>query len=52
MAAHNEFGKAGEQMAADWLELHGFQIVCRNWRFRRLEIDIIATETGYFISLK
>jgi putative endonuclease len=54
MAAHNEFGKAGEQMAADWLELHGFQIVSRNWRFRRFEIDIIASKESilHFIEVK
>ncbi|HLA57276.1 MAG TPA: YraN family protein [Puia sp.] len=54
MAAHNEFGKAGEQMAAEWLELHGFQIVCRNWRFRRYEVDIIASRDRilHFIEVK
>ncbi len=54
MAAHNEFGKAGEQMAADWLELQGFQIVCRNWRYRRYEVDIIASRdrTLHFIEVK
>jgi putative endonuclease len=54
MAAHNEFGKVGEQMAADWLELHGFQIICRNWRYRRLEVDIIASrnQTLHFIEVK
>jgi putative endonuclease len=54
MAAHNEFGKAGEQMAAEWLELHGFQIVCRNWRYRRYEVDIIAVRDRilHFIEVK
>ena len=54
MAAHNEFGKAGEQMAADWLAQHGFQIICRNWRYRRLEVDIIASrdQTLHFIEVK
>jgi len=54
MAAHNEFGKAGEQMAADWLELHGFQIISRNWRHRRHEVDIIAIRGRilHFIEVK
>jgi putative endonuclease len=54
MAAHNEFGKAGEQMAADWLELRGFQILCRNWRYRRYEVDIIASKDRilHFIEVK
>jgi putative endonuclease len=54
MAAHNEFGKAGEQMAAEWLELRGFHIICRNWRYRRYEIDIIASKDRvlHFIEVK
>ncbi len=54
MAAHNEFGKAGEQMAVEWLELHGFQIISRNWRFRRYEVDIIASKDRilHFIEVK
>jgi putative endonuclease len=46
MAAHNEFGKAGEQMAAEWLELRGFQLVFRNWKSGRYEVDIIASRAG------
>jgi putative endonuclease len=54
MAAHNEFGKAGEQMAAEWLEQCGFQIVFRNWKSGRYEVDIIACRTGilHFIEVK
>jgi putative endonuclease len=54
MAAHNEFGRAGEQMAAEWLELKGFQIICRNWKFRRYEVDIIASKDYilHFIEVK
>jgi putative endonuclease len=54
MAAHNAFGKAGEQMAAEWLELHGFQVICSNWRYRRYEIDIIASKDGilHFVEVK
>jgi len=42
MAAHHEFGKAGEQMAAEWLEQRGFQLISRNWKSARYELDIIA----------
>lgn len=54
MAAHNEFGKAGEQMAAEWLEQRGFQLVFRNWKFARYEVDIIASRAGilHFIEVK
>jgi len=38
-------GASGEEEAARYLEAHGFRIVERNFRFRRMgEIDIIAEE--------
>jgi putative endonuclease len=46
MAAHNEFGKAGEEMASEWLEQRGFQLIFRNWKFARYEVDIIASRNG------
>jgi putative endonuclease len=54
MAAHNEFGKSGEQIAADWLELSGFELISRNWKFGRYELDIIASRDNvlHFIEVK
>jgi putative endonuclease len=54
MAAHNEFGKAGEKMAAEWLEQRGFQLISRNWKSARYEVDIIACRQGvlHFIEVK
>ena len=54
MAAHNEFGKAGEQMAAEWLEQRGFQLIFRNWKHGRYEVDIIASREDvlHFIEVK
>jgi len=46
MAAHHDFGKAGEQMAAEWLEQRGFHLIFRNWKFARYEVDIIASRSG------
>jgi putative endonuclease len=46
MAAHNEFGKEGEQLAAEWLEQRGFQLISRNWKFARYEVDIVASLKG------
>lgn len=37
-----ERGRAGEAFAADRLRERGFEIVDRNWRWGRNEIDIIA----------
>jgi putative endonuclease len=54
MAAHNEFGRAGEQMAAEWLTEQGFQLICRNWKSGRYELDIVASraDTLHFIEVK
>jgi putative endonuclease len=42
MAQHNELGKKGEQLAVDFLLKKNYQIVERNYRFDKAEIDIIA----------
>jgi putative endonuclease len=54
MAAHNEFGRAGEQMAAEWLKQQGFHLICRNWKSGRYELDIVASraEVLHFIEVK
>jgi len=42
MAQHNELGKKGEQLAVDFLLKNGYNIVERNYRFQKAEVDIIA----------
>lgn len=42
MAQHNELGKKGEQLAIDFLLKNGYDIVERNYRFDKAEVDIIA----------
>lgn len=42
MAEHNELGKLGEEMAADYLRKNGYAILQTNWVFQKAEIDIIA----------
>ncbi len=42
MAAHNELGNLGENIAAKRLASEGYQILERQWRFMHKEIDIIA----------
>ena len=37
-------GKAGEDLAARYLEKNGFKIIERNYRFERGEIDLVAEE--------
>ena len=42
MAKHNELGKKGEQLAVDFLIENKYDIIERNYRFDKAEVDIIA----------
>ncbi|MBT8317884.1 MAG: YraN family protein [Lutibacter sp.] len=42
MAKHNELGKEGEKLAEEFLLKNGYQIIEKNWRFKKAEVDIIA----------
>tara|TARA_R110000822_G_scaffold203478_10_gene340386 strand:+ start:773 stop:1159 length:387 start_codon:yes stop_codon:yes gene_type:complete len=42
MATHNELGKIGEEIAAQYLLRNGYKILRRNFYFDKAEIDIIA----------
>lgn len=42
MATHNELGKEGEAKAKLYLEEKGYEILALNWRYKSVEIDIIA----------
>ena len=42
MAEHNETGKWGEELAADFLRGLGYEILALDWRFGHRDIDIIA----------
>lgn len=46
MAQHNELGKAGEQIAQEFLIKQGYIIRETNWRLNKLEIDIVAEGNG------
>lgn len=54
MADHNELGKLGEELAAQWLVKNGYTLLHRNWCFKYQEIDIIATKEKmlHFIEVK
>lgn len=49
MAAHNDLGKKGEEAAVAYLEKIGYEILERNWFFRKYEIDIIARNSDYIV---
>ena len=42
MAQHNELGKKGEQLAVNYLLRQRYEIIERNYRFDKAEVDIIA----------
>ncbi len=49
MAQHNELGKLGEQLAADFLEKKGYVILEKSWRWSRAEIDLIAEQNSVMV---
>lgn len=42
MAAHNELGKEGERVAANYMAERGYEILEKNWYYNHKEIDLIA----------
>jgi putative endonuclease len=54
VAKHNELGKIGEEIACKFLVKQDFHVVCRNYRKKWGEIDIITEKQGiiHFIEVK
>ena len=44
MAAKDELGRRGEDVAVDVLERAGLVVLARNWRCAEGELDIVATD--------
>ena len=42
MALHNDLGKKGELLAADFLIRKGYEILDENWVFGKAEVDLIV----------
>lgn len=42
MAAHNDLGEWGENLAADYLVRKGYTIKDRDWKHNRRDLDIVA----------
>ncbi len=45
-------GKEGEQQAADFLMANGYEILERNYRYKRSEIDLIAKKDNWIIFIE
>jgi putative endonuclease len=54
MALHNKIGEQGEVLASKYLTEKGYNIVDKNWRYQKAEVDIIAInkETLVIIEVK
>ena len=54
MAEHNDIGRLGEDLAEQYLIERGYDILERNWRYARFELDIIAIkgEMLHFVEVK
>ena len=46
MTKIHELGRRGEDLAANYLKSKGYQILNRNFRYRKAEVDIIARKCG------
>jgi putative endonuclease len=44
MAAKDDLGRQGEELAAQFLQEQGLTVISRNWRCREGELDIVATD--------
>ena len=49
MAEHNNLGALGEDLASKLLENKGYEVLDRNWRWGRYEIDIVAKFRGMLV---
>ena len=49
MAQHNILGRQGEELAARYLQQKGYQIIDRNWRSGRQELDIVAQKEDILV---
>ncbi|MEQ8924702.1 MAG: YraN family protein [Fulvivirga sp.] len=47
-----ELGKQGEEQAAEYLSQKGYEIVARNYRYKRSEIDLICKHENLLIFIE
>lgn len=49
MGKTQEIGLEGEDHATSYLERAGYRILCRNYRYRKAEVDILAREGPFLV---
>lgn len=52
MAKHNELGEKGEQIAERFLIKNGYEILEKNWRYKHLEVDILALKDNCLVAIE
>ena len=52
MAAHNDLGKWGEEVATAYLRDKGYIIVERDWHSQHRDLDIIALDDGVMVFIE
>lgn len=52
MAAHNELGKWGEEIAAAFVEKKGYEILQRDWKSGHHDLDIIAKDEDTLVVIE
>lgn len=52
MAAKDDLGRQGEDLAAAWLGDRGWQILERNWRGPGGELDIVAVDGDVLVAVE
>jgi putative endonuclease len=49
MAKKDVLGRRGEDLAVEYLRRRGLVVLCRNWRCRDGELDVVATDAGRLV---
>lgn len=52
MAEHNYLGKKGEQLAEDFLQRNGYEVLEKNYRYQKNEVDIIAKKGNILVAIE
>lgn len=52
MAAKDEVGRYGEDVAARTLTEQGWEVLARNWRCAQGELDIVAVDSGELVAVE
>lgn len=47
-------GNQGEQLAVEYLQANGYEVLARNWRFAKAELDVVCQKDGItvFVEVK